>query len=35
MWTELRQTEEGFTWGVDGQQPFPPARLDKVGMVGL
>ncbi|KAK4209123.1 tyrosyl-DNA phosphodiesterase 2 [Rhypophila decipiens] len=34
VWTELHQTE-GFTWGIDGQQPFPPARLDKFAMVGL
>ena len=34
-WAELRPDEPGFTWGIDGGQPFPPTRLDKVGMLGL
>lgn len=34
-WLELRGNESGFTWGVDGQAPFPPARLDKVALLGL
>jgi len=34
-WTELHPSEPGFTWGVDGTEPFPPGRLDKVAMVGL
>ncbi|KAJ5720113.1 endonuclease/exonuclease/phosphatase family protein [Penicillium malachiteum] len=34
-WTSLRPGESGFTWGLDGEQPFPPIRLDKVGTIGL
>ncbi|KAJ6015139.1 endonuclease/exonuclease/phosphatase family protein [Penicillium herquei] len=34
-WTSLRPGESGFTWGLDGKQPFPPNRLDKVGPLGL
>ena len=34
-WTELHPEDDGFTWGVDGDAPFPPSRLDKVAMVGL
>ncbi|KAJ5708686.1 endonuclease/exonuclease/phosphatase family protein [Penicillium malachiteum] len=34
-WTSLRPGKSGFTWGVDGEQPFPPNRLDKVGILGL
>jgi tyrosyl-DNA phosphodiesterase 2 len=34
-WVELRHGEPGFTWGIDGKQPFPPSRLDKVATVGL
>ncbi|KAN0072632.1 Endonuclease/exonuclease/phosphatase [Elaphomyces granulatus] len=34
-WVELRHGEPGFTWGIDGKQPFPPNRLDKVATVGL
>lgn len=34
-WAELHQKEPGFTWGIDGKQPFPPNRLDKVAMLGL
>lgn len=34
-WTELHPSEAGFTWGLDGNQPFPPNRLDKVAVVGL
>lgn len=34
-WVELRPGESGFTWGIDGKQPFPPNRLDKVALLGL
>ncbi|KAJ6030660.1 uncharacterized protein N7446_000278 [Penicillium canescens] len=35
VWTSLRSKELGYTWGVDGEQPFPPNRLDKVAVLGL
>jgi tyrosyl-DNA phosphodiesterase 2 len=35
VWTSLRSEELGYTWGVDGEQPFPPNRLDKVAVLGL
>ncbi|EFX03977.1 hypothetical protein CMQ_905 [Grosmannia clavigera kw1407] len=34
-WQHLHPDESGVTWGIDGQQPYPPARLDKVAVVGL
>ncbi|OIW23794.1 Endonuclease/Exonuclease/phosphatase family protein [Coniochaeta ligniaria NRRL 30616] len=34
-WTGLHHEEPGFTWGVDGKQRHPQARLDKVATVGL
>lgn len=34
-WLELHPQDPGFTWGVDGKQPFPPNRMDKVATVGL
>jgi tyrosyl-DNA phosphodiesterase 2 len=34
-WVELHQVDPGFTWGVDGKEPFPPNRMDKVAAVGL
>ena len=34
-WTELRPGDPGFTWGADGNQPFPPNRLDKVAVLRL
>ncbi|KAL1876345.1 hypothetical protein VTK73DRAFT_9524 [Phialemonium thermophilum] len=36
-WTALHsETDDpGFTWGVDGQQRFPPNRMDKVALLGL
>ena len=34
-WGILRPEDPGYTWGVDGDQPFPPNRLDKVAVVGL
>ncbi|KAJ5463201.1 Endonuclease/exonuclease/phosphatase [Penicillium sp. IBT 31633x] len=34
-WTCLHPEEPGYTWGVDGEQPFPPNRLDKVAVLGL
>lgn len=35
VWNELCPGEPGFTWGVDGQEPFPPNRMDRVAVVGL
>lgn len=35
VWKSLRSEEPGYTWGEDGDQPFPPNRLDKVAMLGL
>ncbi|CAJ2514032.1 Uu.00g021510.m01.CDS01 [Anthostomella pinea] len=35
VWAELRGNEPGFTWGIDGNEPFPPNRMDKVAMLGL
>jgi tyrosyl-DNA phosphodiesterase 2 len=34
-WQELRQGEDGFTWGMGGKEPYPPGRLDKVALLGL
>ncbi|KAL2146530.1 hypothetical protein VTI28DRAFT_3711 [Corynascus sepedonium] len=34
-WAELHPDDPGFTWGVDGTEPFPPSRLDKVASIGL
>ena len=35
-WERLCPGEDGFTWGLDGKgEPFPPARLDKVAVLGL
>ena len=34
-WVELHHGEPGFTWGIDGKQPFPPNRLDKIATAGL
>jgi tyrosyl-DNA phosphodiesterase 2 len=34
-WVELRPSDTGFTWGIDGKEPFPPNRMDKVATVGL
>ncbi|KFY87166.1 hypothetical protein V500_07141 [Pseudogymnoascus sp. VKM F-4518 (FW-2643)] len=34
-WQELRRGEEGFTWGIDGKQAYPPKRMDKVALRGL
>jgi tyrosyl-DNA phosphodiesterase 2 len=34
-WVEMHPGEDGFTWGVDGEEPFPPSRMDKVAVVGL
>ncbi|KAF9879548.1 endonuclease exonuclease phosphatase family protein [Colletotrichum karsti] len=34
-WKALRGEEPGYTWGVDGTEPFPPNRMDRVAMVGL
>ncbi|GLA07042.1 hypothetical protein AnigIFM60653_007992 [Aspergillus niger] len=35
VWNELHPDEPGFTWGLDGREPFPPGRLDKVAVLGL
>ncbi|KAI1076180.1 Endonuclease/exonuclease/phosphatase [Whalleya microplaca] len=35
VWPELHNKNPGFTWGIDGKQPFPPNRLDKIAMLGL
>lgn len=35
VWTSLHPEEPGYTWGVHGEQPFPPNRLDKVAVLGL
>ncbi|PWY90107.1 hypothetical protein BO70DRAFT_393295 [Aspergillus heteromorphus CBS 117.55] len=35
VWDALRPGESGFTWGIDGREPFPPGRLDKVAVLGL
>lgn len=34
-WAELHPGDPGYTWGVDGTEPFPPNRMDKVATVGL
>jgi tyrosyl-DNA phosphodiesterase 2 len=34
-WAALRPEESGFTWGVDGKQPFPASRMDKIATLGL
>lgn len=34
-WQELRKGDDGFTWGIDGKQAYPPKRLDKVAFIGL
>ncbi|CAG8192384.1 unnamed protein product [Penicillium salamii] len=35
VWKSLRPQDPGYTWGVDGTKRFPPARLDKVAVLGL
>jgi len=34
-WVELHPNSPGFTWGVDGDGPFPPKRLDRVALHNL
>ncbi|ODM19785.1 hypothetical protein SI65_04771 [Aspergillus cristatus] len=34
-WIELCPNEDGITWGLDSDTPFPPERMDKVALVGL
>ena len=34
-WAELKPDDPGFTWGIDGKQPFPPNRMDKIAAFGL
>jgi tyrosyl-DNA phosphodiesterase 2 len=34
-WVELHPSDPGFTWGVDGKEPFPPNRMDRIAVVGL
>lgn len=35
VWTALHPGKPGNTWGTDGEQAFPPSRLDKVVLLGL
>ncbi|PWY88735.1 endonuclease/exonuclease/phosphatase family protein [Aspergillus sclerotioniger CBS 115572] len=35
IWSELHPDDPGFTWGLDGREPYPPGRLDKVAIHGL
>ncbi|KAE8377730.1 Endonuclease/exonuclease/phosphatase [Aspergillus bertholletiae] len=35
VWTALHPNDSGYTWGTDGEQLFPPNRMDKVAMIGL
>lgn len=34
-WTELCPNEDGITWGLDTDIPFPPERMDKVALIGI
>lgn len=34
-WTEIHPGEPGYTWGIDGKQRYPAARVDKVAMLRL
>ncbi|KAI4641180.1 hypothetical protein J4E93_008059 [Alternaria ventricosa] len=34
-WAELHPNDSGHTWGVYGEQSFPPNRLDKVALLNL
>ncbi|KAL6155442.1 hypothetical protein ACJQWK_05238 [Exserohilum turcicum] len=34
-WVQCHPREPGYTWGVDGEQSFPPNRLDKVALLNL
>lgn len=34
-WTEVHGQEPGYTWGLDGEQRYPPTRLDRVATLGL
>jgi tyrosyl-DNA phosphodiesterase 2 len=34
-WSLLYPTDPGFTWGIDGNGPFQPNRLDKVALYNL
>jgi tyrosyl-DNA phosphodiesterase 2 len=34
-WEAVYPEQPGYTWGTDGEQPFPPNRLDKVALLGL
>ena len=34
-WAELHPNDSGHTWGVYGEQSFPPNRLDKVALFNL
>lgn len=34
-WIKLRPGEDGFTWGIDGREPFPPKWMDTVATVGV
>lgn len=34
-WKVVHGDDPGYTWGVDGNEPFPPNRLDRVATLGL
>lgn len=34
-WAALHPEQPGYTWGTDGEQPFPPNRLDKIALFRL
>ncbi|KAL0937446.1 endonuclease exonuclease phosphatase family protein [Colletotrichum truncatum] len=34
-WKAVHGDEPGYTWGVDGNEPFPPNRMDRIAMIGL
>lgn len=35
VWMVVRPREDGFTWGTDGKQRYPPRRMDKVVGLGV
>lgn len=35
VWMVVRPEEDGFTWGTDGKQRYPPRRMDKVVGMGM
>lgn len=34
-WKQVHLDDSGYTWGVYGEQAFPPGRLDKVAVLGF